>query len=1012
MSQIIPQGKRNPKLPFLNERIEEFFTDRECLRQKFDGLLTGSESAGGVLNIHGPDMRGKTALLSMLAVSCRNKNKYVACADARHTKTPEDILCELAGQLEAEGISLATYQKVLKISLESSSPPHPGESQTTDTPDVIASAFGNVIDSPTPKEAVRQSVKVLWSGVQNLLSRNRKRIKQDLNSKGRFTVLSEYFVQDLKELGDQSPQPIVLMLDHFEYVIDPKGELLNWVGALVSDPAFLIVIAGRTPIEYIPRQTEELPPMDDDEIGELVRNYCKAQAIDCPDETKVRNIVKFAAQVPSLAVWAIETCRDRDNQVPDWDIEKFLKLPTGDDASLIGQRLEKLLHQSIENKTTDFSRALEAAAIVRWFDYDILKELVGDVTDNFYHDVKGLPIVFRDRENLSIPEPVREVINGKLRSENPDRYFQLHERASKSYERRLKQLEVDPQHLKNKQTLALENLYHKYQFKTDDVSAKQCAEKYFREAFTDAFNRRQFDFCESLLMQVTLFDTSVTSEAWVRFYRSLMNWYRQTDVEEARRTLEELAQDPTLDDKLLAYLYEVLGWINWYNNDTEKAKGYFERSLDTRQDNPNDVLGRIRVQVWQGVIYQRTEGAGEEYLKPALDLAEKLLAETAEVTGAGVPHKKENAQLRPILAWAHLEFGNSLMLQGRYEEAQQHIKTSIAAYKRLAMRFQHGRALMTYGRLLIYQGKLKEAQDSLLQSIVLFRDFKEPWTDAWAESWLGDVAFLRGDLKAAEEHYISAKTKWAKDQFGTSVADGGLAEVALARGDLDRALEIAEATLQVKKTFEDPFGIAWTENTIGNVLLAKKDAEGAEQAFEEGCQAAKTSRSFLAESLLGLGKCRIMNFRNDETGFAEAAKAVEDLARQHSFFDSLAHLQFLKARLRLRKLAEKGSALSDSDIEGVTQMLLESLTTALHHNVFVLYTLLDQAVEILHSYDAQLTEKGNSVRAMMVQSLRDRWKQTKIDNKTLETLEKRNRTTEIADQLQCKTVLDRLKLVA
>ena len=534
----------------------------------------------------------------------------------------------------------------------------------------------------------------------------------------------------------------------------------------------------------------------------------------------------------------------------------------------------------------------------------------------------------------------------------------------------------------------------------------------------DAFNGRQFDFCESLLTQVTAFDTRVTSKDWVKFYRSLMNWYRRTNEIEARRTLEQLAGDPTLNDNLLAYLYEVLGWINWYDNDIEKAKGYFEKSLDVRQRHPGDVLGRIRVQVWQGVIYQRTEGTGEQYLAPVLDLGERLLAEGPKVTGTGDPQEREREQLRPILAWAHLELGNSLMLQGRFEEAGKHIKASINAYKLLALRFQHGRALMTYGRLLIYQGKLKEAEDSLLQSLGLFRVFKEPWTEAWADTWLGDVAFQRGDLELAEQHYTEAKKKWIgpkhkfADLFGGSVADGGLAEVALARGEFDSALKIAEGALGVKERFEDPFGIAWTQNTIGNALLAKKDDLRAEQALEQGLQAARTYRSFLVESLLGLGMCRVFHFRHDQAAFVKARDEFQDLASEYSLFECLAHIHLLSATLHLRNLAQKESALSDVDIESLTKLFVDSLTTALSHNVFLLYSILGQALETLRGCDQLGTEQGPSLQTIIVRSLRDRWKQTKAGNKTLETLEKRNRAAEVVDQRHCETVLDRLKTAA
>lgn len=1020
LKQFVLPRSGNTRLPFLNEHIEEFFTDTEYLQEIFEALLNGSDSAPRVLNIHAPFMRGKSALLAMFYLSSRSKGKYVALADARHLKTPQDILREMAAQLEAERISLSFYRKVLEVVLDNSvNAPQPWDSKVTETLAKRAETLAGNIPASKP-----WMVEVAMGLVDTLMywrkrskqkaaeeeNRWKQQIKDEIALGGSFKVLRRAFIEDLNKLRGPQPVPqrsVVLMLDHLEEVTDPEGQLRDWVSELVSDPKYFVVLAGRKSVgpEWhirIPLQTEVLLPMKDEIIAQLVRNYCKARGIVGPNDQQITNIVRFAAQVPILALWAIEICRER--KIEDWDIENFLRHNPGV-ASAIGDPLESLLNVSTQSRTNQFSLALEAAAIVRWFNRDILKDLVGDLADKFYEDLEGLPIVSREGDHVFIPGPVRAVINRKLRSTDARRYFELNRKASESYERRLQQLKADPQRLKNKQTLVLENLYHEYQFDKDDAEAAVRAEEYFKDAFMDAFNRRQFSFCKSLLERVADFDNRITGKNWVKFYSSMMNWYRRVDSEGSRKTLETLAQVPTLDDELLASVYESLGWMNWYDYEVESAKRFFERALEVRRRNPDDVAAELRIQVWQAIIYQRTAGAGEQYLQQVLDRGDELSRQPQ--------WEKEKEELEPILEWAHLELGNTLMLQGRLKEARIHIERSVHAFKRLALQFQLARALMTCGRLRLYMGQLKDAEETLRQSISLYRDYNEPWSEAWADFSLGEVAFRGGQLKLARQQYALAIKKWRRDKFGTSVVKGGLADLAFARGDLKKAFRIANKVLSEKMDLRDTFGIALTLNTIGVVLLAKGWHSKAQQMFEHGLQCARACRSFMLESLLQLGVCRVYHFRNDQLAFNETAKTIEDLANQYGFLDHLAEVQFLKATLHLRNLAKNGSAVSEIASDELAEMFCESFSTALSYNIFLLDALAERMKTSLQEHNQLRTGNGDFVQQVVLRSVRNRWRRTTQSNaETLQMLERNRRSAEPVDQSHRQSLLDRLKEAA
>jgi len=101
--------------------------------------------------------------------------------------------------------------------------------------------------------------------------------------------------------------------------------------------------------------------------------------------------------------------------------------------------------------------ALEAAAIVRWFDQPILRAVMAqeDVRDA-YNELRRFPFVRTRAEGLVVYDAVREILDERLRMQDSERHRELHQRAAEYFERRLEKASGE-----ERWKLGLELLFHR-----------------------------------------------------------------------------------------------------------------------------------------------------------------------------------------------------------------------------------------------------------------------------------------------------------------------------------------------------------------------------------------------------------------------------------------------------------------------------------------------------------------------------------------------------------------------
>jgi hypothetical protein len=93
--------------------LEKFYTDAEHARQLFEQLATSTNLTKRLLVIHGLGGVGKSTLLKMYVLTCRKYHIPAALVASEEAPSPVDVLTEWEADLNHDGITLPTFQKML-----------------------------------------------------------------------------------------------------------------------------------------------------------------------------------------------------------------------------------------------------------------------------------------------------------------------------------------------------------------------------------------------------------------------------------------------------------------------------------------------------------------------------------------------------------------------------------------------------------------------------------------------------------------------------------------------------------------------------------------------------------------------------------------------------------------------------------------------------------------------------------------------------------------------------------
>lgn len=966
--------------------IESFFTNTKHLIDSLQALAKAARSAKRIFIIHGVGAVGKTAVLLMARLFCKREGIAVAYAPGNEVITPVDILSRFVEELEESHVDFPrfdkTFKRYLAIQLKAEQEAKSLGEKTTGLVKEGLKVGGKVAAYALPYGKLGEDVGVpLASAVVDVLASKLSQPDYELYRES-VERLTEVFLEDIVNIDP--PRRLVLMLDTYEQL----EALDNWVRDLARrlPDNVLLVIAGRVEVGrewdavwpgwVAAAQIEPLGLMSDDHLRELVQRYSQAIAGSSPDAQLAGEIVRFARGLPMAVTIAVNL---------------WAKYGSKDFPAIKPRVVEDLYDQLMRGTPAKLRATFEEAAALRWFNREALRFMANAKEDTGFEELRRFPFILISRDGFRLHDVVRTTVNDSLKFSDPERYVALHLRASEYYEQKLAKLsESGSGAAEERQKYLLELTYHRFQVSENEGL------KYLAQVIeSELFNRRQLAFCQALLHELNGYDLSRNIRRWLKYYEGMLSFYEGREPDRPRQILEELNNDPELDVQLKVNVLEELAGIHWFyslreTDGTRKARELYNQCLELRSANPSDIAGLSRILTWLGILQQRAEGNGEEFFKRALNL----------IAQSGLKYDS-------ITAGIERELSIALRMQGRFAESLRLITSSIEKFGRLDLQLHKTHSLVNYGMLLLFMGRLREAEVQLQQSIKLYEGSGHPqvYERAWPLVGLGNVALGRGETGEALATYEKALQVWKDDSFGLAVVQGGMAEVYLARGDWDEALDYAEKSLALKVELADKFGLAWTLNTKGQALMGKQQYPEALRAFLDGYQQMTDYGSEFGKSRLALSLCEVYLHLERINDFRQQAQEIETLGTLFDYFHDLAHLSFLKGLFELKQYAEKPEAAApEALIRSVASDFQAALAYALQYNIYLLDSMLEKVRGALENSTAFQTPDGKMRPSAIYTAILNGWKNAKLGDEQLTRVEASKRKDEARDGKHQQTV--------
>jgi tetratricopeptide (TPR) repeat protein len=545
-----------------DNNLQTYFTDMEYLRGMFTDFVSAQKMSKRLIIFHGVGGVGKSSLLRMFRLHCKSEKIPVALVSADDAKSVFDIIMRWTEDLKEDGVKFSSLSKTLETyrAIQAKVDDQAKKSQTagsriadmagkaaSKTAETAGGALlGAVIGSFVPGvgAAIGGTLGSVVSGMGaealtdwlrgfltkpdiDLLLDPAKRLRVD-------------FFEDIAKTAEK--KRIVLLLDTFEQM----SALEDWIGEVAQKihPNVLVVIAGRKLPDWnrvwsgwmMNAQVEELKPMTEDIMRQLIHRYYSTMCGGEPDPAQVDAIIKFARGLPMVVTSAVQLW-------VKYDVEDFQSVKVEIVANLVDSLMEGVPSELIP--------ALEAAAVVRWFDQPILRAVIKqeDVRD-VYNELRRFPFVRTRAEGLALHDSVREMMDENLRTQDSERHSNLHERAAMYFEKRLEKATDE-----EAERLGLERLYHRVR------ADEKAGIKLFQEVAEEITRYRFGNRLLALINDINTYPLELeNSQLWRKYYFARLK-YLESNIEEAKKEYEIVGENKHAEPKLRAYAMCDLGYI-------------------------------------------------------------------------------------------------------------------------------------------------------------------------------------------------------------------------------------------------------------------------------------------------------------------------------------------------------------------------------------------------------------------------------------------------------------------
>lgn len=937
-----PRRRRAP-LPVQREDddLEEFYTDAEHARQVFDTLLTAAELPRYLLIVHGVGGIGKSTLLKMYRLACCRRHVPVALIGGEDTRSSLDVLASWAGDLGRSRVKLPTFSKTSERYRALQAKVEARIQKANEVLQGAASELGKAgvkvaveMAASTIPVAGPLAAALGGAGAEAAINWLRGILKKpDLDLYlDPAQQLTDDFVDDLAHAAQR--RRLVLMIDTYEQMAAMDGWICDLARRL--PPNVLLVVAGRAipdwerdwPGWMARAEIAALEEMAPDDQRTLVHRYYGCLCGGEPDPKQVEAIVEFARGLP-LAVTTV--------------VRLWVKHGVEDLGEVRPQVVADLAERLLEGVPADMRPALEAAAVLRFFNADSLRALIdrGDA-DALYAELKRWPFIRPRHEGLAVHDTMREVMNQALAERTRAGFCALNERAAAYYKTRQAEMSGEAQ-----QQAALEWLYH--QLQADERQGVALLEQLFYEAerrWQPAFKRRLLDE----VMPAKLAESSHRHRRQFLEVRMAKGW---PDQEKACREL--LRED--VDDLVRARTLRSLGEALSFQHKPVEARACLEQALRLCEQLNEPIetawarlelcwrihdLDTTREQTW--LAFRAFEQAGDAY---GMALAELELGynhlsrwqpiEAREVFARSMA-RQEQLGHRHEAAMARERIGQAYLIEGDFRRAIASKEQALKVFEELGAEWAIAWTLDELATCLIWTGDWERALACAQRAQDIFGEWKDHRAVACTVRQ-GEVYRNQGRFELALEAYNHALGETpGYNVWASHDAHSGRGYIHLARGEFDQAL--AEFEQAIKGFVQD--GQVFTAGMIGDrhlgdLYLANGRLDDALQRYRSSLAAAESKGNHAFECLALVGMCQAYLKQAVLAAHTTLLARAEALATQYGYNHLLGHTGALKGHQALSVEMTAGGQL-----ETVVGHYFAALASALRFNRFELDEILTE----------------------------------------------------------------------
>lgn len=877
---------RQPEQGNVLQSVESYFTDAEPARNLFSSLLTVPSLQKRLLIIHGLGGVGKSSLLQMFRLDCKEAHVPTALASGNDAKSAVEVLAYWAEDLKADRAKLPRFTKtyehyrIIQVKIdEELKKEQKSHSKTTEmlgktaskTAEATAGAvIGAAVGSAVPGAGtlagalggaiIGTTSEELMDFLQSFLTKTAIDLLLDPAKK-----ITDDFLKDIASIS--SRRRLVLMVDTFEQMTGLDPWLCKTAQRL--PPNVLLVVAGREMVNWdrqwpgwlAAANVQRLEPMTPEIMRALIHNYYATQVGNMPDPEQVAKIIRFARGLPIAVTTAVRL----------WVKYRM------DFDEVRGEALHELVKRLMEGVATEMIPALMAAAALRYFNKEILRAVMKKAEINaLYDEIRHFPFVFSSKEGLRLHDSMRELLADSQEMDDREQHCELHERAAMYFEEKLKNTTGE-----EADRIELEYLYHRL------LANEETGIKLFQKMAEELVRYRLINRLRDILSDVDTYPLRRdNSKLWREYYNARLA-HLETQLADAEKIYCLIGNNELADPKLRAYALCDWGEI-WTRYERLSQVDGIQKAIDILERGRN-----IAPQLDSKLIFILHHLRIIYIFKSDWDKALPLVQRQRLFF-------QEQGDMYGVV------FSYSIMkiiygLQGDWKGALAAHTQGLSELSLMpASPFLQVRLKGFYSWVLLCCGRCNEVEQGLRESLSFVKKSRNV---ELAASLAQDLGYALGLQRKYQEaaHYFSEGLK-SVEHLGKEyvrlkgIGLGFWGKVLTLQGEGNEAEKSLKESLNIKREIQDNLGMPEILNKLGELNEIRQDWLQAESYYQQSLSMRKVGRHYYqCEALTGL--LRVKDKQSNYTAIPSLLMEAEQLAQQYEYNDCLASIRLTQGHM-------------------------------------------------------------------------------------------------------------------